>query len=740
MKKKKNFLEKKYNLRQNKVNLDGDLETENKKILEKAIKNHQEGKFTEAKELYEKYLNHEPNNPICKSNLGNIYIIYKELAKAEELFKQVIEENQNFSFSYINYSKLLIDQRRYNEALKIANMGLEIDKQSSHLKYNLCLSLYLLEEYKKTLKKIEIFYEDDATSIDISILGANCLFKIKGSTIQNEKIILDLLLKIKNNDNLIKTLITRSKLLGNPYLPIKLLKILIKENPEKLNYLSFIFLLLAEQNEFSDIEKILQSYDLDNIKNIDFFINLGASYQIKGDLTSAINFTKKALEIDSSSSTALMNLGALYKESGFLDMAEEYTLKSLALEPSNSTCILNLSGIYQDLQKTEKALEYVKKYLSINPQSSKALLNEANIYQSQGKLKSAEDSLKRCLKINPNEFRAYFLLSIQKSSQKDPNIQNQILSINSDLITSNIDKVDILFAQSNILHSNQRYSKSASYLKKANDIKKIIYKTDKEIYINTANILMEEEKSKQNITFTKFKKLENIFIVGMPRCGSTLLESILCTNPKVNGLGETFNVEKYFNQKKITPNLEFSNFMPTNKSINEIKVDKQLYNYSFSGFIVRNIERSKIIHLIRHPLDNILSIYKAHFLSSNKYSSSIKDCFEVYLSHLKAMTYFKELYPQDILTISYKEIVSSPEKSIKDLICKLNLEWNNSYLEHEKNERVVHTASRVQVRSPINSQSLNSWENYKELFTEDLLSDENYISIMEILNSQKVLL
>ena len=203
---------------------------------------------------------------------------------------------------------------------------------------------------------------------------------------------------------------------------------------------------------------------------------------------------------------------------------------------------------------------------------------------------------------------------------------------------------------------------------------------------------MEEEKSKQNITFTKFKKLENIFIVGMPRCGSTLLESILCTNPKVNGLGETFNVEKYFNQK-VTPNLKFSNFIQTNKSINEIKVDKQLYNYSFSGFILRNIERSKIIHLIRHPLDNILSIYKAHFLSSNKYSSSIKDCFEVYLSHLKAMTYFKELYPQDILTISYKEIVSSPEKSIKDLICKLNLEWNNGYLEHEKNERCSYSKS-----------------------------------------------
>ena len=154
MKKKKNFLEKKYNLKQNKVNLDSDLETEKKKTLEKAIKNHQEGKFTEAKKLYEKYLNHEPNNPICKSNLGNIYIIYQEPTKAEELFKQVIEEHQNFSFSYINYSKLLIDQGRYNEALKIAYMGFEIDKQSSHLKYNLCLSLYLMEEYKKTLTKI----------------------------------------------------------------------------------------------------------------------------------------------------------------------------------------------------------------------------------------------------------------------------------------------------------------------------------------------------------------------------------------------------------------------------------------------------------------------------------------------------------------------------------------------------------------------------------------------------------
>ena len=230
----------------------------------------------------------------------------------------------------------------------------------------------------------------------------------------------------------------------------------------------------------------------------------------------------------------------------------------------------------------------------------------------------------------------------------------------------------------------------------------------------------------------KSKNTSHIFIVGMPRCGSTLLESILCTNKRVIGLGEVFNVDNYYNLMKNGSKISFKEFIDLNNE--NTYVDKQLYNFIYCGFIANNIANSKIIHLVRNPLDNLLSIYRTHFLSGNSYSTDIFECLKMYLLHLEVIKYYKLRYPENIKTVSYEDLVFEPQKIIKDLVQWLNLEWSENYLQHHKFKRDVLTASKIQVRNKINNKSIDGWKNYPKIFNEELLNSEIYKKIELNLN------
>ena len=146
-----------------------------------------------------------------------------------------------------------------------------------------------------------------------------------------------------------------------------------------------------------------------------------------------------------------------------------------------------------------------------------------------------------------------------------------------------------------------------------------------------------------------------------------------------------------------------------------ITTNKWLYNYQYVGIIANYITNAKIIHCYRNPLDNILSIYRAHFANGNEYSSSLVDCTRVYLDQEEIMTQYKNRFRSKIYDLNYDLLVRNPPKEIKSLISWLGWEWDNKYLSPHLNPRSVSTASNVQVRSPINSKSINGWKNYKDM-------------------------
>ena len=213
---------------------------------------------------------------------------------------------------------------------------------------------------------------------------------------------------------------------------------------------------------------------------------------------------------------------------------------------------------------------------------------------------------------------------------------------------------------------------------------------------------------------------ENIFIVGMPRSGSTLLESILCMNKNVDDLGEKNILEESFlswknsNQQSTLAEFYFKKTKIYSKEL-RTTTNKWLYNYQYAGIISNQIPNAKIIHCFRNPLDNILSIFRANFAKGNQYSSSLIDCAKIYLNQNEVMTKYKKKFSSKIYDLNYDLLVSNPNQEIKSLITWLGWKWNNQYLSPHLNPRSILTASSVQVRSPINSQSVGGWKNYKEL-------------------------
>ena len=450
------------------------------------------------------------------------------------------------------------------------------------------------------------------------------------------------------------------------------------------------------------------------------FSNYGVILKNLGKLKEAEISTRKAIELNPNYSQGFLNLGLILKDLNNLQDAEISTRKGIKLNPKNANGYSNLGGILQDLGKLKDAEASLKKAIQLKSNLAGAYSNLGSVLKDLGKLKDSEVSLKKAIQLNPNLTKAYFSLSSLKYANEN-NSQWQKNLFLGDILKNKFpkEKVDIYFARANILHNKKKYDESSKYLKFANKLKIEINPSDSNFLINQSKALLIES-DKEEINKTELKKYhESIFIVGMPRSGSTLLESILSMNNDVYDLGE-INIfeESFLESKESNKGLNLAEIYEKkvkDKTSLKITTNKYLYNYQYAGVIAKNIPNSKIIHCIRNPLDNILSIFRAHFAKGNTYASSLVDCANIYLNQEAIMSEYKNRFRSKIYDLNYELLVMNPKQEIKSLIFWLGWKWDDNYLAPHLNPRSVSTASNVQVRSPINTKSLRGWQKYKKM-------------------------
>ena len=470
---------------------------------------------------------------------------------------------------------------------------------------------------------------------------------------------------------------------------------------------------------FGDLYKSTKRINKKTILSKEQKIKQAIQLQIQGNIKEATNIYKNLISEGCDNPIVFSNYGIILQSLGKLKEAEISTRKAIELNPDYAMAYSNLGNILHDLGKLKEAEISTRKAIEFNPNLAEAHLNLGNILRDLGKLQEAELSYRKAIECNPNLAKAHYSLSIIKLSDDHKIWEDQLFSENILNNKSQDDQIDIYFARSNFLHKEKNYEESSKYLQLANNLKLRLNPSNCKTLMHLSNkLLIESDKHDVNKKEQKSSS-ENIFIVGMPRCGSTLLESILSMNNNVYDLGETKLLGDSFIECK-TSKQDLNLSAIYKKKINiktklNITTDKNLYNYKFVGIIASQIPNAKIIHCFRNPLDNILSIYRTNFSKGNEYSSSLVDCARVYLDQEEIMKKYKKRFRSKIYNLNYDLLVSNPKKEIKSLISWLGWKWNDAYLSPNLNTRSVSTASSVQVRFPINSKSIDAWKNYKEM-------------------------
>jgi len=474
--------------------------------------------------------------------------------------------------------------------------------------------------------------------------------------------------------------------------------------------------------------------------NPDSHMNLGGIYKDLGNLDQALACTLKSLELKPDNPDTHMNLGAIYKDLGNFDQALASTLKSLELKPDNPTAHNNLGGIYKELSNLDQALASTLKSLELKPDNPDALSNLSLIQATMGDIEKSAESLQRALSIEPHNPEVLFQSSLTLKDTHDAySLLKIAIEAGQEALPPKARSL-VEFAKSNCFHKIKDYKNATKLLIKANKSKLSCMPSEAAVLIKAIQI--NSKTSTKHTAPTSKQTCDQVFIVGVPRSGSTLLSAILNTNPLTKDIGESTALPKalsiYLNQemsaKKQNLRIIYRDCISEEIPEGSIILDKQLYNFMHCQYISNHMLGAKAIHATRNPLDNILSMLRANLRVHNNYTSSAEDSAKVIIEQELSMRSFKKSFPSKIYSYSYDRLVMDPKPEIQKILAWLGWDWSDSYLSFYKNKQIINTTSVLQARQPISNKSVGGWRNYSSALEQarQILLESNLFSTEDL--------
>jgi len=505
---------------------------------------------------------------------------------------------------------------------------------------------------------------------------------------------------------------------------------------EKLRKKIQILLNLYKSKKLIESENFAKNLINEN-PNIVFLYNLlGLILTEQKKIEEALECYEKGIKIDPKYAMIYNNLGTIYKYKEDYKKAENFYKKSVELDQKIAEPLNNLGNLYDLLNKNKESIIYYKKAVNINPKFFVAHYNLGLTYKSIGKFENAKKHLKEAIKINPYFFAAHRNLSLINKYKSEDEHFKVLKKIYTNINDKDLQKTELSFALGKAYEDIKDYKQSFKYYNEGNNLRR------KVINFSTNEIKKEFENIKNVFSkelFEKYKKIgykdkSAIFIVGMPRSGTTLIEQILSSHKKVYG-GDELNLLP--NIIKNNLNIKDENFIK-NIDINsevglkkigpeyikklkdisnnfERTTDKLPINFKLIGFIKLALPNSKIIHCVRNAKDNCFSIFKNYFVNKNlNYAYNLDEIINYYILYNDLMNHWKNILGDFVYDIHYEKIINNPEFYIKNLLKKCDLNWDKNCLKFYENERVIKTASDSQVRKDFYKTSINSWKRFKK--------------------------
>ncbi len=468
----------------------------------------------------------------------------------------------------------------------------------------------------------------------------------------------------------------------------------------------------------------------------DTHTNLGAALAAQGRIDEATQHYRQALELNPRDVGAHSNFGSALAARGQAAEAIAHYQQALAANPAHGPTHNNLANVLSDLDRTEEAMAHYKQALAINPNYAEALNNLGNIFRAQGHFDEALEHYSRAIAIRPDYAEAHLHRSeIKRFQQGDPALTALETLASSDALPEH-KKIFIHFALAKALDDLGDYNRAFEQLRIGNALKRARIDYDEPAVLETfpriAQVFSREFLAQHRDTGDSSSL--PIFIVGMPRSGSTLVEQILAGHPQVQAEGELLHLENIAGSLTAgDPPVPFPGCVPHLDSealrrlgqeylsrlprLSEGKlriVDKLSGNFLSIGLIRLIVPNARIIHTMRDPVNTCLSCYSRLFTSGLDYTYDLAELGRYYRAYSKLMNHWRSVLPPGVmLEVSYEDVVNDLETQARRMIDFCGLPWDDRCLDFHRTRRPVKTASAVQVRRPLFRGSLQRWRRYE---------------------------
>jgi tetratricopeptide (TPR) repeat protein len=465
--------------------------------------------------------------------------------------------------------------------------------------------------------------------------------------------------------------------------------------------------------------------------------NLGLALVKRGRIDEAVVHYERALVHNPEHDDAHNNLGVALTKQGRIDEAAAHYQRARVLNPGHVDALNNLAALFLKHGSIDDATTHYRRAIEIDPDNAEAHHGLGNIFTVQGKFDDATAHFGRAIAIRPDYAEVHFNRAEIKNF-RDGDADLAALEALADRNGLSADKGPFIhFALAKAREDIGDYARAFEHLRKGNDLKR------RQIHYDEPAI----EKLFQRIPavfesalFDRFQEEGDpssapVFVVGMPRSGSSLIEQILASHPQIHGAGELTDLEAATNTVLTAAGrlVPFPEFVPTldGATVRRIGqayvarlpaladgrvriVDKMPGNFLKVGLIRLILPHARIIHTMRDPIDTSVSCYSRLFTFGQEFSYDLGELGRYYRRYHALMTYWRSVLPPGaMLDVSYEDVVDDLEGQARRLIDYCGLPWDDRCLNFHRTVRPVKTASAVQVRKPLFRSSLQRWRRYE---------------------------
>ena len=536
---------------------------------------------------------------------------------------------------------------------------------------------------------------------------------------------------------------------------------------------------LINNNNFLKAENIYKEIIQKAPNDFEANLNLGTIYAKQMKFKDAVYFLEVAAKQNLNVSVIYNNLGLIYSHLGQNDKALEVLNKVISLNSATTITYSHLGIAYTNLSRIFEAKQSYKKSLDLDPKNILSLYNYGSLFKRLGDFKNSEKYLLNAILVSPKYFPSYNnLMELYDKSNQNQKFKN-LLEDAKKIFKSNI-SLDLFEAK--YLFKLKEYKKVIQILEKIKFEGKEKYKehnrtevlaksfdhlskfkfafkyfeetnkinydlnknsVDKNKYISAIDQRYQFFKSQKNIIWNEKKynrnEQEPVFLIGFPRSGTTLLDTILRSHPLIDVLEEKPIVDRFTD--KLHEKINFDFYKLENKDLDKemedfyikerkkyiskkickVIIDKMPLNTVYVAEILRFFPNSKFIFAIRHPADCVLSCFMQNFKLNNAMSNflNLSDAAILYDKVMNLWTLYNEKLNINSHMIRYEDVVLNFEEQIKKILHFLDLNWSNEVTEFyktAKNRGILNTPSYNQVSQPLYSKSIGRWKNYQDEF------------------------